>query len=56
MAKQEVPWKNLFQNGTLLFVPLTPTEHTDHYIPSLEAFLNPEPENETDPATARGAQ
>jgi hypothetical protein len=58
MAKQQVPpWKNFFKNGTLLFVPLTPAEHTDHHNPAslLEAFLTPESEEKTDPATARGA-
>ena len=31
-------------------------EHTDHHILSLKAFLKPEPEKKTDPATALCAQ
>jgi hypothetical protein len=32
-------------------------EHTDHHIPSLEAFFKPEPEEgTTDPTTDLGAQ
>jgi hypothetical protein len=33
-----------------------PTEHTDHYILSLEAFFKPELEKKTDLATTDGVQ
>ena len=55
MAKEQVPWKKLFVNGTLLKLPFD-AEHTNHHILSPEAFLKPEPDETADPDTALGAQ
>jgi hypothetical protein len=52
MAKEEVPWRELFENGTLLS---SDAKYANHHILSLEAFLKPELEKRTDPATAHGA-
>jgi len=54
MAEGQVPWEDLFLNGTLLSSPLTTS--TDYNILSLEAFFHPEPESPHDPSIVLGAQ
>ena len=54
MVKQDVPWRNIFENGNC-FRPFD-AEHTDHHIPSLEAFFKSESEKKFDLTTAHGAR
>jgi hypothetical protein len=54
MAKEEVPWEDLFNNGTLL--SSLDAKRTDHHIISLEAFVKPELENQTNRERDLGAQ